>query len=53
MQVSKEGVNQLNSTQMTRVLFPNSVDNDWRLKADYSPCLDGWTVVQQERFVIY
>ena len=31
----------------------NSVDHDLRLKADHSPRLGRWTVVQREQFVIY
>jgi hypothetical protein len=29
----------------------DSVDHDLRLKADHSPRLDRWTVVQREQFV--
>jgi hypothetical protein len=31
----------------------DSVDHDLRLKADHSPRLGHWTVVQREQFVIY
>ena len=31
----------------------DSVDHNLRLKADHSPRLGRWTVVQREQFVIY